>query len=113
VSRWRIRENRRAPVLGAILALSEGRTPPDDLVASARQSREPFLRRTCVRFVVVDKRRASDELRSFAADALHLKRVHEDAVYELLTPIDPPPCAPRRRGRLEQFSRLTDHQERR
>jgi hypothetical protein len=113
VSRWRMRESGRAPVLGAILALSEGRTPPDNLVARARENRESFLRRTCVRFVIVDKRRASAELNSFALDVLNLKLVHEDAAYKLLTPIDPPPCAPRRRGRPWHFSRVTDHEDKR
>jgi hypothetical protein len=97
VSRWRMRENRRSPVLSAIFELSEGRTPPAELAAQARSSRDAFLRRTCVRFVVVDKRHASDDLRAFAKDTLRLSLVHEDTVYQLLTPIDPPPCTPRRR----------------
>lgn len=99
VSRWRMRESRRSPVLGAIFELSEGRAPSSDLVARARSSRDAFLRRTCVRFVVVDKRRASADLRTFAHDVLQLSLVHEDSVYQLLTPVDPPPCSPRRRQR--------------
>jgi hypothetical protein len=103
VSRWRVRENRRSPVLEAIFELSEGRTPAPELVQRARDGRDAFLRRTCVRFVVVDKRQASGELRAFARDALHLSLVHEDTAYELLTPVDPPPCNPRRRpGTLAQ-----------
>ena len=97
VSRWQKRENRRSPVLSAIFELSEGRTPPAELVERARSSRDAFMRRTCVRFVVVDKRYASEDLRGFAKDTLRLLLVHEDAVYQLLTPIDPPPCNPRRR----------------
>jgi hypothetical protein len=97
VSTWRMRENRRAPVLRAIFELSEGRIPSADLISSARAGRDAFLRRTCVRFVVVDKRRASKELRDFARDALKVMLVHEDAAYQLLTPVDPPPCSPRRR----------------
>jgi hypothetical protein len=98
VSRWRQRENRRSPVLGAIFELSEGRTPSADLVTRAREGRNAFLRRTCVRFVVVDKRQASEALRTFAREVLQLAPVHEDAAYQLLTPIDPPSCTPRRRG---------------
>ena len=97
VSRWRWRESRRAPMLGAIFELSEGHTPSAELAARARAGRDAFLRRTCVRFVVVDKQRASGELRAFANENLKLALVHEDAAYELLTPIDPPPCDPRRR----------------
>jgi hypothetical protein len=98
VSKWRQRENRRSPVLGAIFELSEGRTPPAELVARAREGRNAFLRRTCVRFVVVDKRQASEALRTFALETLELSLVPEDAAYQLLTPVDPPPCSPRRRG---------------
>jgi hypothetical protein len=97
VSPWRVRESRRSPVLGAIFELSEGRIPAEDLVARASAARDAFFRRTCVRFVVVDKRQASDRLRSFARDTLNLTLVHEDSAYELLTPVDPPPCDPRRR----------------
>ena len=97
VSRWRVTESRRSPVLRAIFELSEGRTPPEDLTARAHDARDAFLRRTCVRFVVVNKREASLELRNFAHDVLNLTLVHEDSAYELLTPVDPPPCDPRRR----------------
>ena len=99
VSRWRKRESRRAPVLEAIFELSEGRMPPQDLIKRARDSRDAFLRRTCVRFVIVNKRDASDALRSFAEDALRLTLVHEDPGYQLFTPVDPPGCDPRRRKR--------------
>jgi hypothetical protein len=97
LSRWRRSETRRSPVLGAIFELSEGRTPSAELAANARAGRDAFLRRTCVRFVVVDKQRASDELRAFARENLNLTLAHEDTAYQLLTPVDPPPCDPRRR----------------
>ena len=93
VSRWRIRESRRSSVLRAIFELSEGRTPPAALIAAARDNRDAFLRRTCVRFVVVNTQRASAELQGFARDSLRLALVHEDAVYQLLMPVEPPPCA--------------------
>jgi hypothetical protein len=92
VSPWRKRETRRAPVLNAIFELSEGRMPSAEAIAAARKGRDPFLRRTCVRFVVVDKRQASADLRAFAQSTLKLTLVHEDAAYQLLVPIDPPPC---------------------
>ena len=92
VSRWRKRESRRSPILNAIFELSEGRAPSDEGIAAARKSRNDFLRRTCVRFVVVNRRQASADLRAFAQSTLRLTLVHEDAAYLLLTPIDPPPC---------------------
>jgi hypothetical protein len=104
VSRARKEMQTRAPVLRAIYALSEGRTLPEEWIEAARAAREPFLRRSCVRFVVLDKAKASPELRAFAADVLHLSPIHEDPDYELLQPIDPPACDPSRsRGRRGVF----------
>jgi hypothetical protein len=101
VSLWRRLINDRSPMLRAIFTLSEGRTPPDDWIAEARGARETFLRRSCVRFVVLDKNRASPALQAFAVDALRLTPVHEDASYQLFAPLDPPACDPpsRRQGR--------------
>jgi hypothetical protein len=99
VSPWRRRETRRAPVLNAIFELSEGHPVSAGAIAAARDGRDAFLRRTCVRFVVVNKQQASEELRAFASATLRLMLVHEDLAYQLLTPIDPPPCeAPRARA---------------
>jgi len=97
VSRSRKHEYRRSPVMSAIFDLSEGREPSAELLHRARGGREAFLRRACVRFVVVNKRHASDRLRTFAIETLHLTPLHEDAAYQLLTPLDPPPCERRRR----------------
>jgi len=99
VSRWRRMINQRSPMLRAIFTLSEGRTPSGEWIADARAARETFLRRSCVRFVVLDKNLASPELQAFAVDALHLAPVHEDASYKLFAPVDPPACDPPQRGR--------------
>ena len=101
VSRWRKSLNERTPVLRAIFALSEERTLPNEWRAAARAGRDPFMRRSCVRFVVLDKHRASPELRAFAVEVLGLVAVHDDPSYELLVPVDPPACDPpvRRTGR--------------
>jgi hypothetical protein len=96
VSRARKEMQKRAPVLRAIYALSEGRTPPADWIDAARAARDTFLRRSCVRFVVLDKTRALPELRAFAVDVLRLSELHEDPDYELFQPIDPPACDPPR-----------------
>jgi hypothetical protein len=94
LSRWRKAENERAPMLWALFALSEGRDLSPDRKDEARHSRVAFLRRTCVRFVVVNKQRASNDLQAFAVDALGLTRVHEDEAYVLFIPADPPACEP-------------------
>ena len=103
VSRSRKGEHRRTPMLRAIFALSEGRELTPDWRTAAQESRDAFLRRSCVRFVVLDKRRASDDLRTFAVDTLRLTQVHEDAAYELYIPIDPPDCDRRRRRDRGRF----------
>jgi hypothetical protein len=68
-----------------------------------------------LRFVVVDKLHASHELREFAVDTLSLSLMHADETYELLTPVDPPPCEPRRRRAYRLVSddtpRLTPREE--
>jgi len=97
VSGWRKRENRRNPVMRMLTALSEpAGTADPDLIASAREARNRFLSRTCVGYVVIHKRRAWPELQAVAADVLRLVPIHDDADYELLRPVDPPACEPRR-----------------
>ncbi|MEQ1907861.1 MAG: hypothetical protein ABMA15_03515 [Vicinamibacterales bacterium] len=93
VSEWRKQESLNAPMLRALFMLSERAGPlPGDVVTAARKTRDAFLARTCVRYVVVDKRRASSDLRAFATDVLGLKSLHEDDRYELLAPTQPPAC---------------------
>ncbi len=100
VSESRKRESRRAPILGALFQLSEDAGPISaEWRSAALASRERFLARSCVRYVVVDRRRASPELERFAVDVLGLVSVHRDDDYELLVPDSPPPCqAPPTRG---------------
>ena len=97
VSARRKRETSRRPLFGALLALSEGVQLSPQRLALARADRTRFLQRTCVRFVIVSKADASAELRNFAKDALGLSSIHEDSTHQLLVPIDPPPCDPKRR----------------
>ena len=96
LSRWRKSENQRTPMLRALFALSEGRELSPQSIEEARSSRDAFLRRSCIEFVVVDKRRASNALRAFAFDVLGLTLLHEDATHQLFTPVNPPPCDPSR-----------------
>lgn len=99
VSTWRKRENLRAPMLRALFAISEGTHPPREWLDAARAARDAFLRRSCVRFVVVNKRRIASDLQTLAVDLLRLKQVYDDAEYALFTPIDPPACNRKRRNR--------------
>jgi hypothetical protein len=96
VSGWRKQINALDPMMNALTTLSEGRELPAPAVEEARAWRDTFLTRSCVRYVVLDKARAPADLSAFAVNVLRLARVHADADYELLTPIDPPSCeAPR------------------
>ena len=80
-------------MLRALYALSgpDG-TLDESLREQALESREAFLRRSCVRFVLVDKRTAGEALRAFARSALQLSTLYEDERYELLAPEAPPAC---------------------
>ncbi len=100
VSEWRKRENLKIPMLRAIFELSEGRELAPERADEARRSRQQFLERSCVRFVLMDKSRVSRKLRDFADEALRLSLVHEDDQRALYIPTDPPPCqAPPRLAR--------------
>jgi len=90
-------------MMSALTTVSEGRPLPTGADAAARAWRETFLRRSCLRYVVLDKSRAPAGLRAFAIDALKLAWVHGDGDHELFTPIDPPSCDPPAPGRRRRF----------
>ena len=92
ISGWRRREDMRAPVLRALFTLSEGRDISDAWKQEALRSRDAFLARSCVRFVIIDKLHATESLRTFAEETLNLTTVHQDQRYELYVPADPPAC---------------------
>jgi hypothetical protein len=94
ISEWQKAEALRSPMLRALFELSEQRPVSPELAEEARRSRDAFLRRSCVRFVIVNKHRAPAALREFATNALHLSNSFEDASYALLTPVAPPRCTP-------------------
>jgi hypothetical protein len=94
VSRWRKIETSRVPLLMALMTLSNGGALSDQDAAIARQASDRFLRRSCTRFVMVDKRRASQALQAFAIESLRLRLVEEDDNHALYTPVDPPACDP-------------------
>ncbi len=92
VSGWRKAENERAPMLRALIVLSAGGTLSAEDRAEALRGRDTFLERSCVRFVVVNKHRASTDLQAFAIESLGLMRVYDDPDYALLKPTVPPAC---------------------
>jgi hypothetical protein len=96
VSESRRKQNREPPMLRTLMALSEpGVVVPTGWLAEARASSRDFLARSCVGYVVVDKRRATAALEAFAVEALNLLLVAEDDTYALHVPADPPPCVVR------------------
>jgi len=103
VSTWRKVENMRMPMLGALTRLSQGASLSSEDAERAKDARDAFLARSCTRFVLVNRRRASAELHEFARRALRLTPVAQDPDYALYAPVDPPPCAPASAPR-----RLTD-----
>jgi hypothetical protein len=94
VSRKRKRDNEQTPMLKALLALSQGEDVTPGETRAAQESRDEFLARSCVKWVILNKQSASPQLRAFAVDVLRLSAVHEDPDYVLLKPTDPPACQP-------------------
>lgn len=92
VSQWRKTEQLRAPMLRALVLLSEGRPLSPDEAQEARNARDAFFARTCTRFVLVNKQHASTELHEFAVHSLRLTPISDDPAYALYAPIDPPAC---------------------
>ncbi|HEU4894154.1 MAG TPA: hypothetical protein VFT47_21505 [Vicinamibacterales bacterium] len=95
VSASRKRRKARDPMLAALITASEGRPLAPSVAAGARAARDPFLRRSCVRYVVLDTNRAPLGLRDVAVELLQLASVYREGAHELFTPLNPPPCGPR------------------
>jgi hypothetical protein len=85
---------KRAPVMGALFTLSEGRPLSAERELVARAGADAFLRRTRLSYVVVDETRASPELIAFSVDLLGLTLVSREGPLALYVPQAPPP--PRR-----------------
>lgn len=101
VSEWRKREMLSSPTLASLVTLSDpGGVLTADALEAARAGRDAFLSRSCVGYVVLDRRKASPALRADAVAILDLESLHEDPQFELLRPRVPPPCqAPLERPR--------------
>jgi len=74
------------PVLAALYGLSEGHAVPAAIQQAAFATRDQFLRRSCLGYVVIDRERASAELQSFATSLFDLVAVAEDHGRQLLVP---------------------------
>jgi hypothetical protein len=93
VSEWRRRRHEDVPMLRALFTLSEGKPIPPNWREQAVQSRDVFLRESCIEFVIVHRARAPAGLEPFAVEALRLEQVSVDDEYAMYTPVDRPPCA--------------------
>jgi hypothetical protein len=92
VSNWRKAEKLRLPMFRALMTLSEGRSLSPGEAHQASVARDRFLARSCTRFVLVHKQRASENLHQFAVRSLRLRPISHDANYALYAPVDPPAC---------------------
>jgi hypothetical protein len=86
VTQRRKEANLREPAMAALLTLSEGRVISDDVSRAAFDTRDRFVDEACIGYVVIDRRRASTDLRRFAVKLFDLERVAEDRDKELFRP---------------------------
>jgi putative flippase GtrA len=103
VSKIRKLRNASDPMMWALTAISEGQPLSAERAENARVWRDTFLRRSCVRYVILDEDRAPAGMRDTAIDLLGLASVHRDGKYELFTPKDPPSCDPPERKRRRRL----------
>lgn len=87
VSRKRIHNMQRAPVLGPLMALSSNRDVPQDAVERLTDLWPEFVRRANIGYVVIDHERASHELVTLALRAFSLESVARDGNLELYRPL--------------------------
>ena len=90
VSRRRVADVRRDPMVDALMWLSEGRTIDASRQQSLIESGPSFIERANVGFVVIDGDRTPDALRDFAIQAFALQLVDRDDIFELYTPAPRP-----------------------
>ncbi len=93
VSPKRRRDARRAPVLNALMLLSEGQRLTAEQDRAARERADEFLRRARLGYVVVDERAASSALADYAVDLLGLTLLTREGPLALYVPRLPPPPA--------------------
>ena len=75
VSRRRVRDTRRDPMLDALIWLSEGRELDASRWRSLVETGPAFVERANVGFVVIDRRRTTRAMREFANRAFELQLI--------------------------------------
>jgi hypothetical protein len=97
ISEWRKRANMHAPMMRALIALSDpAMRVPAQWLEEGRAAGRRFLSESCVGFVVIDRHRATPALRAYAVETMNLSAVVDDGRYQLFVPVGPPPCQPGR-----------------
>lgn len=91
ISEKRRRETLQIPTMRALIELSQGSALEPDVDVSGRMLATRFVQKGRVGYVVINRRRASEELRSWAIDALGLTLVAERDGRELYRPAAWPP----------------------
>jgi hypothetical protein len=86
VSRRRISDTRRDPMLDALIWLSEGRELDASRWRALVDSGPIFAQQAKLGFVVIDRRRTPRELREFAVRAFELQLIDTDGDFELHLP---------------------------
>jgi hypothetical protein len=86
VSPGRRLDARRAPVLNALMTLSEGAPLTAEQETAARDRAEEFLRRSRLGYVVIDEARATPALIDFSIDVLGLTLLTREGPLALYVP---------------------------
>jgi hypothetical protein len=87
VSRRRMRDLERMPVLGALSTLSSGRELPPEALQRLLDLGPRFLHRANIGYVVIDHRRASPDLAHLAIQAFCLERIAREGDLALYRPL--------------------------
>ncbi len=86
ITKQRVADARRDPMVSALMTLSEGGTLDPALDAELARLGPSLVSRARIGFVVIDRDRASGALRDFAIRALGLRHVETDGIFELYRP---------------------------
>jgi len=86
ISRRRIADARRDPMVAALMTLSEGGRLDAGVEDQLTPTGPSFARLGRIGFVVIDRDRASRALRDFAIRAMRLQLVDVDGTFELYRP---------------------------
>ena len=86
ISRQRAAQLRGRPVRAALIALSERRDLDERVATRARRAAGEFIEQGRLGYVVIDRSRATPQLRDFAIALFDLQRVETSGVFELYVP---------------------------